>query len=126
VPWQRSVPVHLPSRDSVHECLPGAADSRIGARRNFPDEVISEVPVSLGEERKERSSSRYIGVSWDKESSSQEGLCGCTTHRPSVGNTLAPSPPRRTQPVRMTMRLCKRTDQVPSATSRMRPSASRL
>jgi hypothetical protein len=37
-----------------------------GAKRNFPGEDISELPVSLGEERKQRSSSRYIGVSWDK------------------------------------------------------------
>jgi hypothetical protein len=40
-----------------------------GAKRNFPDEVISELPVALGEERKQRSSSRYVGVSWHKASS---------------------------------------------------------
>jgi hypothetical protein len=37
-----------------------------GAKRNFPGEAISELPVALGkqrkEERKQRSSSRYIGV----------------------------------------------------------------
>jgi hypothetical protein len=36
------------------------------AKRNFPGEAISELPVSLGEERKQRSSSRYIGVCWYK------------------------------------------------------------
>jgi hypothetical protein len=41
-----------------------------GAERNFPDEVISELPVSLGEEQKQRSSSRYIGVRWEKRRSS--------------------------------------------------------
>ncbi|KAG1667901.1 hypothetical protein FOA52_013662 [Chlamydomonas sp. UWO 241] len=41
-----------------------------GAKRNFPGEVIGELPVSMGEERKERSSSRYVGVSWNKSSSS--------------------------------------------------------
>jgi hypothetical protein len=41
-----------------------------GVTRNFPGEAISELPVSLGEERKQRSSSRYIGVCWVKASSS--------------------------------------------------------
>jgi hypothetical protein len=36
-----------------------------GTKRNFPDEAISELPVTVGEERKERKSSRYIGVSWN-------------------------------------------------------------
>ena len=35
-----------------------------------PDEVISELPATVGEERKQRSSSRYIGVSWHKANSS--------------------------------------------------------
>jgi hypothetical protein len=34
-----------------------------GAKRNFPDEAVSELPVSLGRKRKQRSSSRYIGIS---------------------------------------------------------------
>jgi hypothetical protein len=42
-----------------------------GAKLNFPSQTISELPVSLGEERKQRSSSRrYIGVSWHKGNSS--------------------------------------------------------
>jgi hypothetical protein len=41
-----------------------------GANRNFPGEAISEPPAAVGEERKQRSSSRFIGVSWDKRSSS--------------------------------------------------------
>jgi AP2-like factor (euAP2 lineage) len=45
-----------------------------GAKRNFPAEAISELPETAGEEwkeeRKQRSSSRYIGVSWDKRTSS--------------------------------------------------------
>jgi hypothetical protein len=34
--------------------------------RNFPDELISEPPVSLGDERRERKTSRFTGVCWDK------------------------------------------------------------
>ncbi|KAG1681527.1 hypothetical protein FOA52_014033 [Chlamydomonas sp. UWO 241] len=37
-----------------------------GAKRNFPGEAISEPPVSKGDERKQRKSSRYPGVSWHK------------------------------------------------------------
>jgi hypothetical protein len=37
-----------------------------GAKCNFPEEAISKPPVSRGEEKKQRGSSRYIGVSWDK------------------------------------------------------------
>jgi hypothetical protein len=33
-------------------------------------EAISELPVTVGEGRKQRSSSRYIGVSWCKARSS--------------------------------------------------------
>jgi AP2-like factor (euAP2 lineage) len=40
-----------------------------GAKRNFPGEVISEAPETVGEERKQRSSSRYIGITWNKDSS---------------------------------------------------------
>jgi hypothetical protein len=39
------------------------------AKRNFPGEDISELPVRKGEERKQRSS-RYVGISWNKGSSS--------------------------------------------------------
>jgi hypothetical protein len=39
------------------------------ARRNFPGEEISEMPVPVGGERKQQSS-RYFGVSWIKASSS--------------------------------------------------------
>jgi hypothetical protein len=39
-----------------------------GAERNFPGEAISELPV----EKKQRSSSRYIGVCWSKRKSSWE------------------------------------------------------
>ncbi|KAG1671908.1 hypothetical protein FOA52_003475 [Chlamydomonas sp. UWO 241] len=35
-------------------------------KRNFPGELISEPPVSLGDERRERKSSRFNGVSWHK------------------------------------------------------------
>jgi AP2-like factor (euAP2 lineage) len=41
-----------------------------GAKRNFPGEVISELPVTVGEERRQRKSSRYIGVAWHKARSS--------------------------------------------------------
>jgi AP2-like factor (ANT lineage) len=41
-----------------------------GVKRNFPDEVIRELPVTVGEEQKQRSSSRYIGVSWAQTKSS--------------------------------------------------------
>jgi hypothetical protein len=40
-----------------------------GVKRNFPGEAIREPPVTVGEARKQRSSSRYIGVSWNKVSS---------------------------------------------------------
>ncbi|KAG1666396.1 hypothetical protein FOA52_006505 [Chlamydomonas sp. UWO 241] len=39
-------------------------------KRNFPGEVISEPPVSLGAKRKERKASRFsFGVTWNKASS---------------------------------------------------------
>jgi hypothetical protein len=41
-----------------------------GAQRNFPGEDISELPATVGEERKQRISSHYVGVSWCKASSS--------------------------------------------------------
>ncbi|KAG1661498.1 hypothetical protein FOA52_010213 [Chlamydomonas sp. UWO 241] len=39
------------------------------AKRNFPDEINSEPPVTAGEQRKQRSTSRFIGVSWNKAKS---------------------------------------------------------
>jgi AP2-like factor (euAP2 lineage) len=33
-----------------------------GAKRNFPGEAINELPATLGEDLKQRSSSRYLGV----------------------------------------------------------------
>jgi hypothetical protein len=43
----------------------------LGTKRNFPDEVISEMPASLGDERRESKTSRFsFGVSWDKASKS--------------------------------------------------------
>jgi hypothetical protein len=41
-----------------------------GAKRNFPGEAISEPPATVGEKQKQRSSSRYIGVTWKKAVSS--------------------------------------------------------
>jgi hypothetical protein len=90
-----------------------------GAKRNFPEETISEMPATVGEEQKQRGSSRYI-VSWHKTSSSREGTCSCGTHRPSASEALGASPPSKTQPGRTTVQLCRRADQVPSATSRAR------
>jgi AP2-like factor (euAP2 lineage) len=43
------------------------------AKRNFPGEAISELPVTVGAEKKQRSSSRYIGVTWDKSNSAWRG-----------------------------------------------------
>jgi hypothetical protein len=41
-----------------------------GAERNFPDEIITELPVSRGDEQRSRRTSNYVGVSWHKASSS--------------------------------------------------------
>jgi hypothetical protein len=43
-----------------------------GAKRNFPAEAISEPPVTKGGQQKQRKTSRYLGVSWVKNSSSWE------------------------------------------------------
>jgi hypothetical protein len=45
-----------------------AAVRMLGAdcKRNFPGEVIEEAPVSLGTQRKDRKTSRFYGVNWDK------------------------------------------------------------
>ncbi|KAG1661752.1 hypothetical protein FOA52_004811 [Chlamydomonas sp. UWO 241] len=37
-----------------------------GAKRNYPGEVVSEPPVAAGEKRKQRSSSQFMGVCWNK------------------------------------------------------------
>jgi hypothetical protein len=37
-----------------------------GTKRNFPGEAISELPERVGGERKQRTSSRYLGVTWHK------------------------------------------------------------
>ncbi|KAG1657384.1 hypothetical protein FOA52_007584 [Chlamydomonas sp. UWO 241] len=36
------------------------------SERNFPDDIISKPPVSLGDKRRKRKTSRYIGVGWSK------------------------------------------------------------
>jgi hypothetical protein len=41
-----------------------------GVKRNFPGETISELPATMGGERKQRCSSRYFRVSWEKRRSS--------------------------------------------------------
>jgi hypothetical protein len=40
-----------------------------GAKRNFPDEAIGEPPATK-ERKKQRGSSRYLGVCWFKNTSS--------------------------------------------------------
>jgi hypothetical protein len=41
----------------------------LGAKRNFPGEAVSELPETMGEQQKQHSSSRYLGVRCDKASS---------------------------------------------------------
>jgi hypothetical protein len=41
-----------------------------GVKRNFPDEATSEPPLTVTKGQEQRSSSRFIGVSWHKASSS--------------------------------------------------------
>jgi hypothetical protein len=68
---QRTIGSYASEEDAAraYECAAVQAHGP-GAKRNFPGEDISEAPETVGEERKQRSSSRYIGVSWDKQSSS--------------------------------------------------------
>ncbi|KAG1672574.1 hypothetical protein FOA52_010675 [Chlamydomonas sp. UWO 241] len=76
-----------------------------GAKRNFPDEAIIDLPVAVGEEQKQhRGSSRYLGVTWNKRTS-KWGTRSCGTHRRSAFSKLGALPPRRTQPGRTTARL---------------------
>jgi hypothetical protein len=57
-----------------------------GAKRNFTGDAISELPVTVGEERKKRSSSRFAGVSWNKSQSSfQAQLTDPQTKRRHIG-----------------------------------------
>ncbi|KAG1656379.1 hypothetical protein FOA52_011004 [Chlamydomonas sp. UWO 241] len=44
-----------------------------GVRRNFPGEDISEPPATMGEQKKQRSSSLYTGVTWSKAKSLWHG-----------------------------------------------------
>ncbi|KAG1667904.1 hypothetical protein FOA52_013665 [Chlamydomonas sp. UWO 241] len=53
---------------NAHDCVVVQAHGP-GAKRNFPGEIISELPVTLGEKRKKRSSSHFIGVCWSKSQS---------------------------------------------------------
>jgi hypothetical protein len=70
-PGQRHIGYYASEEDAAraYDCAAVQAHGP-GAKRNFPDEAISELPVSLGEERKQRTSSRYMGVSWYKAQSS--------------------------------------------------------
>jgi hypothetical protein len=98
-----------------------------GAKCNFPGEAISEPPVTVGEERKDRSSSRFIGFTWLKANSSRGGACGWRTHRPSIrsiGLCFASEKDSSSQGLRLCV--CRRTNQAPGATFRARPSASCL
>jgi hypothetical protein len=75
----------------------------------------------VGEERKQKKSSRYIGVSWHKTNLSWEvHLIDPQTKRQLHIGCYASE--EKTQPGRTTVRLCRRVDQVPSATSQARSS----
>jgi hypothetical protein len=68
------------SEEDAARAYDRAAVQQLGsdAKRNFPDEDISELPVSSGGGRKlQGSSSRYRGVTWHKGNSS---WCSCGTH----------------------------------------------
>jgi hypothetical protein len=68
---QRHVGLYASEEDAsrAYDCAAMQA-RRPGAERNFPGETITELPETVCEERKQRSSSRYVGVSWDKRGSS--------------------------------------------------------
>jgi hypothetical protein len=77
-----------------------------GAKRNFPGEAISELPVTVGEERKQRSSSRYIGVTFNKASSSWHVLADPQSKRtPQSGHYASEEDAGRTA-----VRLCWRAE----------------
>jgi hypothetical protein len=66
-PSKRTIGYFASEEDAARAYDHAAVQARgPGAKRNFPDEDISEPPVTVGEEQKQRSSSRYIGVSWNK------------------------------------------------------------
>jgi hypothetical protein len=70
-----------------------------GAKRNFPGEAISELPLTVGEERKQRGSSRYVGVSSNKTGSS---WCACLADPPTKRSRYIGSfASRRSQGVRL-------------------------
>ncbi|KAG1669450.1 hypothetical protein FOA52_004083 [Chlamydomonas sp. UWO 241] len=50
----------------------GYVGTRADTKRNFPDEVISEPPVSLGDERIKRKTLRFKDVSWYSRNSAWE------------------------------------------------------
>jgi hypothetical protein len=68
---------HFASEDAAvaYDCAAVQARGP-GAKRNFPDGAIGELPETVGEQKKQNKSSRYIGVNWNKASSSREGACG--------------------------------------------------
>jgi hypothetical protein len=59
--------------------------------RNFPGEAISESPVTVGEERQQRSSSSYISVYRDKTKSAWKVQGGVENE--SLGHFLGFDPP---------------------------------
>jgi hypothetical protein len=86
---------------------------RPGAKRNFPDEDISELPATVGEEQKQRGTSRYLGFSSNKASSSWKVLlkdknththaphrCSRPTPRPSATSQFKPHPPQQKDQVK--------------------------
>ncbi|KAG1660887.1 hypothetical protein FOA52_015929 [Chlamydomonas sp. UWO 241] len=68
---QRFIGSYATEEDAAraYDCVAVQANGR-GTKRNFPGEDISEPPVTKGAEQKERSSSRYFGVTWHKANAS--------------------------------------------------------
>ncbi|KAG1669443.1 hypothetical protein FOA52_004076 [Chlamydomonas sp. UWO 241] len=83
----------------------------LGTKRNFPAEVISEPPVSLGAKMRESEASRFsFGVRWHKRGSVwQVDRWNPETKRTEYIAMYSirsdPTPPRWTQPGRTTARL---------------------
>jgi hypothetical protein len=69
MPWEE-VPKEAAAAEQLDAARANDCASGPDAKLNCPGEAISEPPVTVGEERKQRSSSRYTGVSWAKSSSS--------------------------------------------------------